>query len=243
MATVKHAFTSAKSDGADATLVQPSSWNADHTITGLTTVATDAIWDAAGDLAVGSGADTASRLAIGAAGGALSVINSAVAWNSGTSFPANKATGDRFWRTDLGLECYYDGTRWLTTNVYRIDMSVADVLHNTTTAAVFLRATTADTTYDRWLVSYECTTYVNATNNGSNYYSFDLRKATAAGSYSSIATFNTSGDTVSNQTPHAAALGALLGNTNLWLDINVAKTGNPGGLRVVCAVFYRLVIT
>lgn len=30
--TLKHAFTSAKSDGADATQVQPSNWNADHVI-------------------------------------------------------------------------------------------------------------------------------------------------------------------------------------------------------------------
>lgn len=30
---VTHAFTSAKADGVDATLVQPSNWNADHTIT------------------------------------------------------------------------------------------------------------------------------------------------------------------------------------------------------------------
>jgi microcystin-dependent protein len=33
MATVKHAFTSPKSDGGDNTLVQPSNWNADHTVT------------------------------------------------------------------------------------------------------------------------------------------------------------------------------------------------------------------
>ncbi len=33
MATVKHVFTSAASDGADATLVRPSNWNADHTFT------------------------------------------------------------------------------------------------------------------------------------------------------------------------------------------------------------------
>lgn len=31
---VKHAKTSAKADGADATLVQPSDWNADHTVSG-----------------------------------------------------------------------------------------------------------------------------------------------------------------------------------------------------------------
>lgn len=31
--SVKHLFTSAKADGTDSTLVQPSNWNAEHTIT------------------------------------------------------------------------------------------------------------------------------------------------------------------------------------------------------------------
>jgi len=30
--SLKHAFSSAKTDGADATLVQPSNWNAEHTL-------------------------------------------------------------------------------------------------------------------------------------------------------------------------------------------------------------------
>ena len=45
-------------------------------------VATDAIWDAAGDLAVGSGANTAARLALGATNGmALRRVSGAVAWD------------------------------------------------------------------------------------------------------------------------------------------------------------------
>lgn len=44
-------------------------------------VATDAIWDAAGDLAVGSGANTAAKLSIGATNGmALQRVSGAVAW-------------------------------------------------------------------------------------------------------------------------------------------------------------------
>ena len=44
-------------------------------------VATDAIWDAPGDLAVGSGANTAARLAIGATNGmAVQRVSGAVAW-------------------------------------------------------------------------------------------------------------------------------------------------------------------
>jgi hypothetical protein len=44
-------------------------------------VATDTIWDAAGDLVVGSGANTAARLAIGATNGmAVMRVSGAVAW-------------------------------------------------------------------------------------------------------------------------------------------------------------------
>jgi hypothetical protein len=57
----------------------------DHTgIPGIASgdVATDPIWDAAGDLAVGSGANTAARLAIGATNGmALQRVSGAVAWS------------------------------------------------------------------------------------------------------------------------------------------------------------------
>lgn len=48
---------------------------------GSGSVATDAIWDAAGDLAVGSGANTAARLAIGATNGMhVERVSGAVAW-------------------------------------------------------------------------------------------------------------------------------------------------------------------
>jgi hypothetical protein len=43
-------------------------------------VATDAIWDAAGDIAVGTGADTAARLAIGTTGQVLTSNGTTAAW-------------------------------------------------------------------------------------------------------------------------------------------------------------------
>lgn len=57
----------------------------DHTgITGVggsTTVATDTIWDSAGDLVVGTGSNTAARLAIGATNGmVVARVSGAVAW-------------------------------------------------------------------------------------------------------------------------------------------------------------------
>jgi hypothetical protein len=52
---------------------------------GAGSVATDAIWDAAGDLAVGSGANTAGRLAKGNEGDVLTISGGNVAWGAGGS--------------------------------------------------------------------------------------------------------------------------------------------------------------
>ena len=49
---------------------------------GSGSVATDAIWDATGDLAVGTGADTAARLAIGADGRLLASTGTTAAWEA-----------------------------------------------------------------------------------------------------------------------------------------------------------------
>lgn len=59
-----------------------SAWSDFVTIPTGASVATDTIWDAAGDLAVGSGADTAAKLPIGATNGmALRRVSGAVAWD------------------------------------------------------------------------------------------------------------------------------------------------------------------
>lgn len=69
--SLKHAFTSGKSDGADVTLVQPSNWNAEHTLTlgtgrllGRTTAGTGA----AEEISAGTG--------LTLSGGTLSVTGS-----------------------------------------------------------------------------------------------------------------------------------------------------------------------
>ena len=56
-----------KADGK-AYLKDDAGTETDLTAGGSGSVATDAIWDAAGDLAVGTGANTAARLAVGVAG-------------------------------------------------------------------------------------------------------------------------------------------------------------------------------
>lgn len=63
---------------------------------GSGSVATDAIWDAAGDLAVGTGANTAARLAIGSAGTHLTSNGTTAAWSSLRSTLGTTSAGASF---------------------------------------------------------------------------------------------------------------------------------------------------
>lgn len=83
--SLKHAFTSAKPDGPDATQVQPSNWNAEHTLTcatarvlGRTTAGDGAVEE----LTAGTG--------ITLSGGSISVTTGTYATLTGTETLTNK---------------------------------------------------------------------------------------------------------------------------------------------------------
>lgn len=74
-----------KSDG--------SAWTDWVTIPTGASVATDTIWDAAGDLAVGTGADTAAKLSIGSTNGmVVQRVSGAVAWALPVGYEFDYAT-------------------------------------------------------------------------------------------------------------------------------------------------------
>lgn len=83
----------------------------DHTgITGVGgSVATDAIWDAAGDLAVGSGANTAAKLTKGSNGDVLTVTAGTVGWAA----PAGGG-GSAF----KGARVYHSTTQSITASTF-----------------------------------------------------------------------------------------------------------------------------
>lgn len=205
-------------------------------------VATDAIWDAAGDLAVGSGANTAAKLTMGAAGGAVSRVNGAVAWNSGTAFPT-AATGDRYWRTDLGGEYYYDGTRWLSTAKYThpigtsagsLPLSASNTIHRTSHPHAGLSAIWVEKVVSPFIVI--AGTALSASHKwvgvaGDNISSTSLGTITIDSGAS---------DTwrLSTLTPAASFASSLFEFLVTW-----TKTGTPGGMYIHPTIVYRLIAT
>jgi hypothetical protein len=46
---------------------------------------------------------------------------------SGTSFPGSPASGDHFYRTDRNIQYFYDGTRWLSTQLHSLTLFLSDL--------------------------------------------------------------------------------------------------------------------
>jgi hypothetical protein len=161
---------------------------------------------------------------------------------SGTSFPGSPSTNDIFYRTDLALLFFYDGTRWLTTTLYVLNCGFG--VANSPTGNDGYNAVPTET-LDIWLVSYIASTYVVAPNDGSNFYTCHLNKTDAGNSNTSVASFTTAADTQNNWTRHVVAIGAALGGVATYKLITTSntKTSAPGDLYHRPAFSYRMIGT
>lgn len=223
---------------------------------GSGSVASDSIWDAKGDLAVGTGADTAAKLTAGSNGQVLTVDSTqttGLKWgaaggiSSGTSFPGSPSANDLFYRTDLHLIFYYDGTRWLSIDLFTSAFSVGDALLPFTWTQTSITLGRIPTPYvasgdDLWLVSAVFASFSLATVNGSNFTTLTLNKRNAANTATALASRTTASDTASNWARAEVAIGALLGGASTWpeLDLTVTKTGTPGNIYAICQLAYRI---
>src|SRR5260221_314847 len=152
----------------------------------------------------------------------------------GSSFPASPNTNDHFYRTDIQLEFYYDGTRWLSVELFPTTIAIQSA--TTVATSVFSAIPTIPSSggSDIWLVDAVIDCLVVTTNNGSNYWQFDLQKTTLTNTQTEIVTITTTqSDTVNDWASHKTAVNALLSNgtTYYTLFLNVTKPlGSPGQL-------------
>lgn len=98
--SVKHTFNSPKADGTDSTLIQPSNWNAEHTITA-----------AAGKVL---GRDTSGNGSVQELPLAFDPTGQSMIPPQGTTAqrPASPATGMLRYNTSIGKFEQYNGTSW-----------------------------------------------------------------------------------------------------------------------------------
>jgi len=159
---------------------------------------------------------------------------------AGTAFPANPPTGMRFWRTDLGYDCYYDGARWLTVSEYSLE--ITSQISNTVafdTAFVVPR----DDGYRAYWTYAAVQTFISPTNNGANFWTIDLQSVdNAITSTTSIASFDTHSYSAGGNYTALGITTPLPANKPLT-RAHVTKTGAPSALALTMTAYYRLVIT
>jgi len=225
-----------------------NSWSTWANLAGTGSVATDAIWDAAGDLAVGSGADTATKLAKGSAGAVLAMGNGSLIWNAGTSFPGSKATNDRYFRTDIGEEYYWDGTRWASLEVKVVPFPLATDPPITANGTVLHRmAIPPGGNSDILLAGVYGAFYVagGTALSGSHKWVGTVSKTNTAGASSLGSTSIDSGSSDQWRPLTAVTINAVaaVGSGYVALEVNWAKTGTPGSLYANLMLVYRTVST
>jgi hypothetical protein len=164
------------------------------------------------------------------------MINAGVAWNSGTSFPGSKATGDRYWRTDLALEFYWDGTRWVTTTLYSLPFGYPAAPLSPASASTTVRMGDPHPTLDAWLVDFWAWTYVVTTNDASKYWTLVMSNQTGPPTLSTISNAADAGiqeSTSLNQ--------VLTAGSGIYLAIT--KVSTPGNIHATPMFSYRLIAT
>jgi hypothetical protein len=166
----------------------------------------------------------------------------------GSSFPASPTTNDSYFRTDLGLWFYYDGTRWLSSDVFTAfsDNSMTNLTASTTDVSRMAPLPLLGGT-DAWLVAADIGYQVTAGTalSGSHKWVVDWKTATTD-AFSTTTLYTKTIDSGAEGTwrrDAPAAIGALLSNPNTFFLHAATKTGTPGNLYFYAAYTYRVVAT
>lgn len=153
---------------------------------------------------------------------------------SGTSFPGGPATDDLFYRTDLDLLFFYNGTLWLTVNEYQ-----TDIFHhggNGLTADANLIGFPIIADGDTYLTRFFGSTWVSATAIW-NVNLIPLTTALAAGT--TIATLTTSGDAANTVVRKSATINALVANTTFMMQVVFDETSGSATFIGAVSLRYR----
>lgn len=126
-------------------------------------VSTDALWDAAGDLVVGTGANTAARLAAGAEGQVLTIVGGVPAWAT----PAGGGSGGDGALQFVG-EAEVTGSAATTLTLSGLDLDADETYiveiegdngsGSSANISLYFNADTTDTNYDRQTFAHDGST-------------------------------------------------------------------------------------
>jgi hypothetical protein len=176
-------------------------------------------------------------------------LNGVTVLENGTSFPGSPSTNQRFFRTDLGRDYLYDGTRWLSTQEYTLQLLPRGTQPFTaaggTTANIFDFDCSIpgynDTGWNGiYVTSFSIIFFSGTAQSGTNFYAVRLYALGGAGTVT-LANNNTQNATVANTwTPRGITVTPLAMATTIGgLEMAIDQTGLPGNFFMYASVGFR----
>lgn len=121
-----------------------------------------------------------------------------------TEFPAEPSAGDRVFRSDRGIEYFYDGARWLSVQVFDVQFNgvqaVTDTAGSSYAPVPFLGE------YSLWLERFETTAFRDA----AGEWDIVLQWWSAGHAATTLVTIDGAGDPSGSWVTNAATIGAQL---------------------------------
>ncbi len=165
----------------------------------------------------------------------MALHGSGLASAGGSSFPATPATNDRYFRTDRGIDYYYDGTRWLSTQLYTYNFTHANGISvdNQAYGRVPFYGV-----YSLYLERFEAAKYTS----GIAEWDIVLQWSNAANTQTIITTLDGSTTTAATTWVNlGAAIGAVLHADAVQLQVTYDEISGTSTLNGQCGLAYRLV--
>jgi hypothetical protein len=161
---------------------------------------------------------------------------------TGTAFPGSPTTDQPFYRTDRHIDYFYDGTRWLSRNLfsYPIPATSAFLPITATNAALQRAAYPAAGLYGVWIERLTATFFVTAGTALSASHKWVGVLIDGATS-TTLATVTIDSGASSAWRNSLVVADANIGSTSYEMDMGWTKTGTPGDLYALVAILYRLV--
>lgn len=199
------------------------------------------------------------------AGSPASIKSSATGWTlkgngvinrEGTAFPGSPATGDHYYRSDLGMEFRYDGTRWLSSQLFSMSpdlftagaASVTGIISATTVAYRRTWSPALQGGTDIWLEDWHCSFFINGGTALGASHKWVITLASIRdtnGTADTVATINIDSGSSTVVRRLSATINARLNNGTVhdWLQTTATKTGTPGTYQGFDQITYRIVAT
>lgn len=157
---------------------------------------------------------------------------------SGSSFPVAPLTGDKFWRTDRNIEYYYDGTRWLSFELFTVAFPIG-VTQAATYESDICHPHAG--TYDIYVTKFHLAVYQSLGTTSANYFNCLIRSvlgSTVTPISSTISSQNDATSTWIRKT--SVSPNVVVPNTEAIIQFSATEVGTQSGF-FAGSFNYRLV--